>query len=261
MQEEFDKRSAESSAAITDCDMGGGLIVPSSLHRIEGALKDKIDEADEEKTSLILKECFGETVERIKDYCDLPIVELEENLFVIELESVRAFEGVEKEKRAMLIASTFAAAYSDLAIEGRARLFLPFEKGLLFGAVLAKRIGVPFEIFVASEEEEFAVCQASVKALNDKDVKCASASKDAAFETINNFSEYDDYIFDPVSAMAASAFEAVEEDEDEVPSIIVSVASPMRFALEVTRALGVKAKDEKEARRKLEELFAVEPIE
>ncbi len=225
-------------------------------------LKESIEAADgEERISLILKECFNETIEGAEEYCDFPMVELEENLFVLELESARAFESVKESRRPMLIAAVFAAAYSDLAEGETVKLFLPFAKDLLFGAVLAKKIGVPIEIVVGVAEEDADDLKECVKALTDEKIKCVNVSKEAAHETMNNFNEYDDYVLDPVSARAASAFEEGEEDGDETPSIIVSIDSPMRYAREVLMAVGVKAKDEKEARRKLEELFAVEPIE
>ena len=148
-------------------------------------------------------------------------------------------------------AAALVSAYMDLGVDGKANLFLPYADGykvLAAGAVLAKNV-VPIEVFFGTSESETAVENVTCFEIDRADVKLI----------IRDFSDFDDYVLDPISALAAGAYDAV--DADETPSIIVSVASPMRFATEVLSALGVRAKDEKVAREKLEELFAVEPIE
>ncbi|MBO4554568.1 MAG: hypothetical protein J5713_02185 [Clostridia bacterium] len=256
MQGKDFKISAENSAVINDFDLGGGLLVPSSFSRIDNALKEKIESVDGiERLALVLKACFGTELnfENLND-CDFPLVELEEDLFVLELESANGFKAVEEAKRPLLIAAVFASAYADLQIDGNVRLFLPYEYkhfDVLRGALLAQKTGVPFEVYVGAKEEDFDKCQ---KAL--KDANCIAISREAVKETMNNFNDYDDYVFDVASALGASAFECVEEEGD-APSVIVSVANPLENPLATLEAFDVKAKDEKDAIKKLKTLFAL----
>ena len=200
---------------------------------------------------LILEKCFSMSVDEdvLQSVCDFPIVEIEDNLFVLELERAGMFVSIDTIKRPFVIAAVLTSAYMDLDTSEKANLFLPNDKDLVCGAVLARDLGVPIDIFVGADE--------------DKEEKACfiGIDKKAVGEIIKDFSDFDDYVFDPISALAAGAFACVEEDVEDMPSVIVSVASPMQYAKEVISALGVKARDEQEAKRKLEELFAVDLTE
>ncbi len=201
---------------------------------------------------LILEKCFSTSVDEdvLQSVCDFPIVEIEDNLFVLELERAGMFVSIDTKQMSFVIAAVFASAYMDLDIDGKINMFLPNDKDLVCGAVLARDLGVPIDIFVGADEDK------------EEEKACfIGIDKKAVGEIIKDFSDFDDYVFDPISALAAGAFACVEEDVEDMPSVIVSVASPMQYAKEVISALGVKARDEQEAKRKLEELFAVDMIE
>ena len=243
--------------------MGDGLLVPSSFRRIDGALKDEIEETDgEERIAIILKKCFGidAKVDALKACDDLPVIELEEDLYVLELERVGKAKCATAQK-SILVAAAIASAYVDLELDGKCRVFLPFEekrKELTLGAVYAKAI-LPIEVFVGVAEEDLDKCQSWLESLSvphASDVICVAANNECVYETMNNFNDYDDYVFDVVSALGASAFESVE-DEGDAPSIVIVTASPYDFPLQTLSAFGVKAKDEKEAIKKLKTLFAL----
>ena len=204
------------------------------------------------RIKLILEKCFSLSAneDMLPNDCDFPIVEIEDNLFVLELERAGMFVSIDTKKRPFVIAAALISAYVDLGVDGKVNLFLPQNKDFVDGAVLAKNVGVPFEIFVGADEDA-----------EDEKACYIGIDKKAVGEIINDFSDFDDYVFDPISALAAGAFASVEEDVEDMPSVIVSVASPMQYAKEVISALGVKARDEQEAKRKLEELFAVDMIE
>ena len=232
--------------------MRAAELFPSSFRTMDDKLLDQIAALDgAERMEFILENCFSLKADFGEALCDFPLVEIEENLCVLELESAKAFESFEEKLRPFIAAAALVSAYMDLGVDGKANLFLPYADGykvLAAGAVLAKNV-VPIEVFFGTSESETAVENVTCFEIDRADVKLI----------IRDFSDFDDYVLDPISALAAGAYDAV--DADETPSIIVSVASPMRFATEVLSALGVRAKDEKVAREKLEELFAVEPIE
>ena len=238
---------AAKAANINDFDKDGGIFVPSSFSRIDADVLQEFDEvSDDERIGFILKRCFGIAFDdKELLLSDIPLVEIEEDLYVLELANANRFKAVDKELRPFVIAAELISVCVDLGFE-ETNLFLPSENNdFIKGATLAKDAGVNVNIFVGAsedrEEDKFTYI-----AINNSDIKAM----------IKDFSDFDDYVFDPVSALGAGAF-AIVEGENDAPSIIVSVANPLDYAIEVARALGVKAKDEDEAKRKLEELYAL----
>ena len=139
-----------------------------------------------------------------------------------------------------------------------ASVYLPFNPK---DAGILEMVHLPtlLKVMDGVAEEDLDKCQSWLESLSvphASDVICVAANNECVYETMNNFNDYDDYVFDVVSALGASAFECVEEEGD-APSVIVSVASPYDFPLQTLSAFGVKAKDEKEAIKKLKTLFAL----
>ncbi len=231
-------------------------IIPSSFRNMDDKLLDEIAALDgAERIEYILDKCFSikaDIVQALPNGCDFPLVEIEEDLFVLELESAKSFVSIDTKIRASVIASVLLSSYIDLAVDDEVDLFLPYDGvniDLVDGALLANSLGAPFKVFVG----------ASKKDINKQEVTCYEIDGESVKELIKDFSDFDDYVFDPVSVLAAGAYDCVENDG--IPSVVVSIASPMQYAKEVLSALGVKARDEQEARIKLEDLFAVEPID
>lgn len=223
---------------------------PSSFRTMDDKLLDEITALEgAERIKFILDKCFAFDVD-IKKVQDFALVEIEENLCVLELANAKAFVSFDEKVIKYVVAAVVVSAYIDMAC-GKLNLFLPYDEtftSLIDGAVLAKSL-LPIEIFVGASGNKFCGEGVTLKEIDEDEVGLI----------IRDFSDFDDYVFDPVSALAAGAYDLVE-DED-TPSVIVSVASPMTRAREVLQALGFRAKDEKSAREKLEELFAIEPIE
>ena len=250
---------------MNDSDMGGGLLVPSSFRRIDPELRAEIESVEgEEKVALILKRCFDITMnlKELPFSVDFPIAEIEIDLYVLELESAKLFKAAAPNVRPLIIAAVLASTYVDLDAEAELKLFLPFiDIDLIKGAVIAKEMGVPFKIFVGVPEAKLDEYLTATKEAQIENIEYRPINYDDAKMTIMAFSECDDYVFDPISVTAAVVFEEVEEETEEDASIIVSMASPMEYAREVLTALGVKLKDENDAKKKLEELFAIDDIE
>ena len=236
---------------------GRRYLFPSSFRTMDDKLLCEIAACDgADRIALILEKCFSKSIDRslLANSCDFPIVEIEEDLYVLEFERAKAFAFEDEKLRPFVIAAVLISAYVDLDVEGHANLFLPCTdacKDFVSGAVVAKNAGVPFDVFVGAYDSA-----TKINGVNVIDVE-----QTAVHELIRDFSDFDDYVFDPISALAAGAFACVEDEVEGTPSIIASVESPMNFAKEVLSALGVRAKDEEQAREKLETLFAVEPLE
>lgn len=217
---------------------------------MDDKLLDEITALDgADRIRCVLDKCFALDVD-LASLRDFALVEIEENLCVLELASAKAFASFDEKVRKYVVAAVLASAYIDLSC-GKLNLFLPYDetfRSLIDGAILAKSL-LPIEIFVGTASS----------GVRDDGVTYVEIDDDEVGLIIRDFSDFDDYVFDPVTALAAGAYDVIE-DED-TPSVIVSVASPMTRAREVLQALGFRAKDEKSAREKLEELFAVEPIE
>ncbi|MDD4840089.1 MAG: threonine synthase [Clostridia bacterium] len=81
--------------------------------------------------------------------------------------------------------------------------------------------------------------------LNQTIFESAWADEEETKEAIFNFFDLYDYALDPHTAVAASVYmDYIGETVDETPCIIVSTASPFKFAPDVYNALGVgKVKD------------------
>lgn len=233
---------------INDFDKDGGIFVPSSFSRIDATLKQELEELiGNERVGLILKKCFGASCDaQLTIECDFPLVEIEDNLFVLELASAKSFETVDAESRPFVIAAVLMSACIDLN-EKETNLFFPIgNDDLQKGAVLAKNAGADINIFVGAGKDS-----------QDGDVTYIEVDDSEIKAIIKDFSDFDDYVFDPVSALAAGAFACLEDEIEDMPSIIVSVENPLDRALDVARALGIKARDEDEAKRKLEEMYAL----
>ena len=86
------------------------------------------------------------------------------------------------------------------------------------------------------------------------------ADEDETNEAMNVFFDLDDYVLDPHTAVAASVYsEYADETEDETTSVIVSTASPYKFACDVYNAIaGAKEKDPDKAVMKLHAFTAAE---
>ena len=250
-------KPAVHTADKRDFDEGGGIFVPSSFSRIGCEERAKLLSLDgEEREKYIFGLLGAETNASIGG----ALVELEEDVFVLELDRERK---ILKDKQAVAFAAELVSVYFDLETEGRVRLFLSYEKALIFGAVFAETIGIPLEIFVATDKKQRRECECACDELKTifpsrGDISIISVG-DEVEETIKNFSDFDDYVFGLASGGAAVAFEAAErEDEEGMTSIIVATDSPLDNPQEVLACLGERAGDEDEAKKKLATLFAIE---
>ena len=86
------------------------------------------------------------------------------------------------------------------------------------------------------------------------------ADEEDTREAMFNFFDLDDVVLDPHTAVAASVYsEYADETEDETTSVIVSTASPYKFACDVYNAIaGAKEKDPDKAVMKLHAFTAAE---
>ena len=250
------KQPAVYTADKRDFDEGGGLFVPSSFSRIGCEERAKLlAMTGEERENYILKLLGAGKCET----GDNALVELEEGVFVLELDRGRKER---KEMQAVAFAAGLASAYFDLETEKKLCLFLPYERALLFGAVYAEMLGIPLEIFVATDKKQRRECERTCDDLKDLfptrgEINVLTVG-DEIEETIKNFSDFDDYVFGLSSAGAAVAFEAAEGEDSDSLSVIVATDSPMDNPQEVLACLGERAKDEEDAKKKLATLFAIE---
>ncbi|MBQ9275997.1 MAG: hypothetical protein IJ226_00190 [Clostridia bacterium] len=248
-------KPAVHTADKRDFDEGGGIFVPSSFSRIGSEERTKLLALSGDERERYISELLGIEAQGTQEST---LVELEEDVFVLELDRARKCL---KERQATAFAAELASVYFDLETEGRVRVFLPYEKALIYGAVFAEALGIPLEIFVATDKKERRECESVCDELKTifpsrKDISILVVG-DEVEESIKNFSDFDDYVFGLASGRATVAFEAAEGEED-VPSIIVATDSPLDNPKEVLACLGEKAKDEDEAKKKLATLFAIE---
>ncbi len=249
--------TAVGRADTKDFDKGGGIFVPSSFSRIGCDEREKLLTLDGEEREKYILGLLGVETPMPQDNA---LVELEEDVFVFELDGARKNF---KDAQAVSFAASIASVYFDLETDGRLRLFLPYEKALIFGAVFAERLGIPLEIFVATDKKARRECECACDELKNifptrEDINILVVG-DEIEDTIKNFSDFDDYVFGLASARAAVAFEAAEGEEIAGSlSIIVATDSPMDNPLEVLACLGEKASDMDEAKKKLATLFAIE---
>lgn len=87
------------------------------------------------------------------------------------------------------------------------------------------------------------------------------ADEDETAETINSFFDLEEgYVLDPHTAVAVSVYnEYADETEDDTPAVIVSTASPYKFACDVYNAVaGAHEKNPDKAVMKLHMFTAAE---
>ena len=86
------------------------------------------------------------------------------------------------------------------------------------------------------------------------------ADEDETKETIHNFFDLDDYVLDPHTAVAVSVYsDYADETDDATPTVIVSTASPYKFACDVYNAVAdAREKDTDKAVMKLSMFTAAE---
>ncbi|MCQ2408964.1 MAG: threonine synthase [Clostridia bacterium] len=97
------------------------------------------------------------------------------------------------------------------------------------------------------------------KLLDDSIFVAGWADEEETKDAINTFFDIDDYIMDTHTAVGASVYNDYScELEDETPTIIVSTASPYKFAPDVLAAIGGKEKDPFKALSKLQNATALE---
>lgn len=64
------------------------------------------------------------------------------------------------------------------------------------------------------------------------------ADEEDTREAMANFFDLDDYVLDPHTAVAVSVYsDYADETEDETPTVVVSTASPYKFACDVYNAV------------------------
>ncbi|HKL94247.1 MAG TPA: threonine synthase [Clostridia bacterium] len=99
-----------------------------------------------------------------------------------------------------------------------------------------------------------------VELLNDTIFEAAWADEEETKSAIYNFFDLYDYALDPHTAVAASVYtDYIDEVGDETPCVILSTASPFKFAPDVYNALGVsKIKDAFKAIPLLEMMTALD---
>jgi|GEM_PF-4044379 len=259
----IDDLTENAKALATKDILGDGIFVPSSFSHIDDKTREEICALDGEKrVEFILEKCFLAETKDVRFDGEFPLVELEDGVFALELGHKR-FEKIDKKYRPLAYAVQLVSAYCELK-EGY-RVFLPYVSGeLTFGAVLAEMAGVPLEIYLAVDEAKNDECDKTCKNLKKifpkrADINCLEVAEDEKLEAIKNFSDYDDYLFGVDSSLGAVAFECLDDAEEEsrFPSVIVAVDTPKDNACEVLKAFEIDAKDEKTARKKLEENFAV----
>ncbi len=85
------------------------------------------------------------------------------------------------------------------------------------------------------------------------------ADEEETKDAINTFFDLDDYVMDTHTAVAASVYNDYSCDtEDDTPTVILSTASPFKFAPDVFYALGGHEKDPYKAIAKLQSVTALE---
>ncbi len=85
------------------------------------------------------------------------------------------------------------------------------------------------------------------------------ADEEETKQAISTFFDLDDYIMDTHTAVAASVYNDYScETDDETPTVIVSTASPYKFAVDVFDAIGGREKDAYKAMLKLQNATALE---
>ncbi len=98
-----------------------------------------------------------------------------------------------------------------------------------------------------------------VELLNDTVFGAGWADEEETKEAIYTYFDLNDYVFDTHTAVAASVYaDYSAETEDETVTVIVSTASPFKFARDVFGALGGKEKDSYKALTKLQMATAMD---
>ena len=138
-------------------DKGGGIYVPSSLQSFDKNFFEKLKNRDcETQEKDIIKECFG-----IDFPYDLPptsIVELEDELFVLELAEYIKTATKTPNIFPLCVASAIIAAYAGIDTDGDVNVFLPLvDFDALLGAKIAKDVGLPIKniVVATNENDEF----------------------------------------------------------------------------------------------------------
>lgn len=107
-----------------------------------------------------------------------------------------------------------------------------------------------------SEKGKFTVDK---EVLKNSIFKADWADEEDTRETINESFKNEDYLFDTHTAVAKSVYDSHVKDFENIYTVIVSTASPFKFAIDVYNAIaGKKEKDAVESLSKLEDFTAWE---